>query len=64
VAELGHGTGFDLTDPLTGEVEVHSHLFEGTGLFAVQAETETENLAFTLVQQDKKACDLRGQQRR
>jgi hypothetical protein len=52
--------GLDLTDPLTGEVELHSHLLEGARLSAVQAETETENLAFTFVQHHKEACDLRG----
>src|SRR6185369_3725372 len=63
VTQLRHGPGFDLADPLPGQVEVLPHLFEGAGLAPVQAETQLEDLPLTLVERREQAGDLLGQER-
>ena len=50
VPEFRHGPGFDLTDPLPGQVEMLTDLFQGAGLAPVKAEAQSEDLAFTFVQ--------------
>src|SRR3546814_14701077 len=50
VAELRHGTGFDLADALAGEVEVLPDLFEGAGLATVEAEAQLQDLALAVVE--------------
>src|SRR4029077_10551469 len=63
VAQLRHRPCLDLADPLTGEVEVLAHLFEGAGLAAVEAEAQLQDLALALVERSEQASDLFGQQR-
>jgi len=48
VAQLRHGPGLDLADPLPGEVEVLADLFERPRLAAIEAEAETKDLALAL----------------
>src|SRR5580704_9513759 len=40
VAELGHGPGLDLADPLPGEVEVLANLLEGPRLASIESEAQ------------------------
>src|SRR3546814_19173854 len=63
VAELRHGTGFDLADALAGEVEVLPDLFEGAGLATVEAEAQLKDLALAVVEGGEEPVDLLGQQR-
>ncbi len=50
VAQLRHGSRLDLSDPLTGQVEVLPDLLERPGLTAVEAEAEPEDLPLALVE--------------
>ena len=50
MAQLAHGPGFDLTDPLPGEVEVFAYFFERARFAPIQSETELEDLALPLVE--------------
>src|SRR5437588_10371837 len=62
VPELRHGPGLDLADALAGEVEVLAHLFESAGLTPVEAESQPEDLALSLVEGAQELGDLLGQQ--
>ncbi len=64
VAQLRHGPGLDLTDPLTGQVEVLTDLFERAGLAPIETEAQLQDLALTLVERAEQPGDLLGQQRR
>src|SRR4051812_3695235 len=64
VAQLAHRPGFDLADPLTGQVEVLADLFQRARLAAVEAEAELQDLPLTLVERRQQPGDLVGQQRR
>src|SRR5436309_15473309 len=44
MAQLRHGPGLDLADPLGREVDVGADLVERTGLAPVQAEAQTQDL--------------------
>jgi hypothetical protein len=50
VAELRHDPGFDLADPLPGQVEVVAHLFQRAGLAPVQPEAQNKDLTLPFVQ--------------
>ena len=43
MAQLRHGPGLDLADPLPGQVEMLPDLFEGTGLTSIEPEAQPEN---------------------
>src|SRR5258708_33132576 len=58
VAKLGHRPGFDLTDPLAGQVEALADLFEGPGLTTVESEPESEDLALAFIQRLQEPRDL------
>jgi hypothetical protein len=57
VPQLGHGFGLDLSDGLTAELEVLTHLIERAGLASVEPEAQTQDLALPLVEW---AQQLRG----
>ena len=50
MTKLGHGARLDLTNALAGQVEVLTDLFEGSGLATIEAESQFEDLALTLVE--------------
>jgi hypothetical protein len=60
VTQFRHRFGLDLADPLSGELEVDAHLFEGAGLPAVEAETQRQDLALTGRERRQEFGDLPG----
>ena len=44
MTELPQGLGFDLTDPLTGDVELFAHLFQRAGTAVLDAEAQLQDL--------------------
>jgi hypothetical protein len=50
MAQFGHGPRLDLTDALTGQIEVLAHFLEGAGLTPIQSETEPKDLPLPLVE--------------
>ena len=50
MTQLRHCTGFDLTDALTGEVEVLANLFECAWLATVKAKAKLQDLTLALVE--------------
>jgi len=62
MTELGHRACLDLADPLTREVEVLAHLFQGAGLAAVETEPQAQDLALALVERGEQPADLVGQE--
>src|SRR5438552_681457 len=57
-AQLRHRPGFDLADPLTGELEVLADLFERTGFTVVETESQSDNLPFSSVEAGQQPLDL------
>jgi hypothetical protein len=49
VAQLAHRTSFNLTDALTGEVEVFANFFKGARFAPIKTKAQLQNLAFALV---------------
>ncbi len=50
VTQLRHGSGFNLTNALPGQIEVLTHLFQGAGLAPVKSEAKSEDLTLALVE--------------
>src|ERR1700688_4702941 len=63
VAELRHCSGFDLADPLAGQVEVLTDLLQRARLPAVKTETQPEDGCLAIVEGREKLVDLVDKQR-
>ena len=56
--QLAKCLGFDLTDTLTGDIELTADFFQGAGTSVIQTETQTQNLLFTFCQTAQDIVDL------
>jgi hypothetical protein len=63
VAQLAHRTSFNLTDALTGEVEVFTNFFKGARFAPIKTKAQLQNLAFALVERSQESLNLFGEQR-
>src|SRR5579872_2920672 len=62
MAQLRHGAGLDLADPLAGETEADADLLEGARFAAVEAKPEPDDLPFPLIEADQHLRHFTGQQ--
>ena len=58
MTKFGHRASLDLSNPLSGEIEVLSDLFERSGLSAIKTETQSKDLSFPFVKRCEEARDL------
>ena len=63
MAQLAQCLRFDLTDALTGDIELRTDLFKGTRSAVHQTETQPENICLTVGQRGKYLLKLFLQER-
>src|SRR5947208_16875878 len=62
MAQLGHGPGVDLAEPLPGQAEALANLVQRARLAPVQAKAQPEDLPLPLIERDEHLVDLVTQQ--
>ena len=63
MTELRHCPGFDLTNALTGEVEVFPNFFERARLATIETKAELQDLTLALIEWREQTADLIWKQR-